>query len=80
MAEGDLISYLNVWRAWEEAGRSKQWAISRRVMHRNLLRAADIRAQLQAHLRRLGLQQGSALAGASSFDAEPLTVGACVRV
>ena len=77
VAEGDLVSYLNVWRAWEEAGRSKQWAVRSRVMHRNLLRAADIRAQLQAHLRRLGLRQGSALAGASSFDAEPLTVGAC---
>lgn len=45
VAEGDLISYLNVWRAWEESGRSKKWAVAHRVMHRNLLRAADIRNQ-----------------------------------
>lgn len=46
MAEGDLVSYLNVWRAWEQSGRSKKWAVAHRVMHRSLLRAADIRAQV----------------------------------
>lgn len=46
VAEGDLISYLNVWRAWEESGRSKKWAIANHVMHRTMLRAADIRSQV----------------------------------
>lgn len=45
VAEGDLISYINVWRAWEESGRNKRWAVAHRVMHRNMLRAADIRNQ-----------------------------------
>ncbi|KAL4419831.1 hypothetical protein ABPG75_006929 [Micractinium tetrahymenae] len=74
VAEGDLISYLNVWKAWGESGRSKKWAVAHRVMHRSMLRAADIREQLQAHLRRLGLRQGSALEGVSLLDhAEALT-------
>ncbi|KAL4435416.1 hypothetical protein ABPG77_006178 [Micractinium sp. CCAP 211/92] len=74
VAEGDLIAYLNVWRAWEQSGRSKKWAVAHRVMHRSMLRAADIREQLQAHLRRLGLRQGSALEGTSLLDhAEALT-------
>ncbi|KAI7836590.1 hypothetical protein COHA_009551 [Chlorella ohadii] len=84
VAEGDLISYLNVWKAWEESGRSKKWAIANYVMHRSLLRAADIRNQarlwprvcaaawLQAHLRRLGIKPSSALDGASAFDQEAL--------
>ena len=46
MAEGDPIAYLNVWRGWEESGRSRQWAGANRVMHRNMLRAADIRSQV----------------------------------
>ena len=50
VAEGDLVSYLNVWRAWEAAGRSKKWAVAHRVMHRSLLRAADIRGQVGARL------------------------------
>lgn len=54
MAEGDLISYLNVWRAWEESGRSKKWAVAHRVMHRSLLHAADIRSQVRPGARALG--------------------------
>lgn len=46
MAEGDLVTYLNVWRAWEASGRSKRWAVDNRVMHRTMLRAADIRSQV----------------------------------
>lgn len=68
VAEGDLVTYLNVWRGWEESGRSKKWAIENHVMHRSMLRAADIRNQLQAHLRRQGIKQASALEGATSFD------------
>lgn len=51
MAEGDLITYLNVWKAWEENGRSGKWAAANYVAHRSMLRAADIRNQLQRHLR-----------------------------
>ena len=52
MAEGDLITSLNVWEAWQAAGtRAKHWASARRVNHRALLRAGDIHAQLCHHLR-----------------------------
>ena len=51
VAEGDLITFLNVWKAWEEAGRSRKWSQQNMVNHRTLLRAGDIRAQLQRHLR-----------------------------
>lgn len=46
-AEGDLITYLNVWKAWCDAGRERRWAHRYCVNHRNLLRAADIRTQLE---------------------------------
>lgn len=51
MAEGDLITYLNVWRAWEASGRSGKWAAGHFLNHRTLLRAADIRSQLHKQLR-----------------------------
>ena len=52
VAEGDLLTSLNVWEAWQAAGtQAKHWAASHRVNHRALLRAADIHAQLCHHLR-----------------------------
>lgn len=50
-AEGDLIAYLNVWRGWEEADRSKRWCAAHMLNYHNLLRAADIRRQLTYSLR-----------------------------
>lgn len=50
MAEGDLVTYLNVWKAWEAAGRSGRWAHRHLINHRTMLRAADIRRQLLQHL------------------------------
>jgi len=61
VAEGDVISFLNVWRGWDTSGRKKKWAIDNFVSHRSMLRVADIRLQLMAHLRRLGLHVSSAL-------------------
>lgn len=52
VAEGDLLTSLNVWEAWQAAGtKARHWAGSHRVNHRALLRAADIHAQLCHHLR-----------------------------
>ncbi len=59
VAEGDLIAYLNVWRAWEQSGRSKKWAVAHRVMHRSMLRAADIREQVRAGAAGAAYQAGS---------------------
>ena len=51
VGEGDLVTGLNAWHAWQESGRSGKWAHNHFLNHRTLLRAADIRAQLTHHLR-----------------------------
>lgn len=51
MGEGDLMSGLNAWHAWQDSGRSGKWSHNHFLNHRTLLRAADIRAQLTHHLR-----------------------------
>ncbi len=51
VGEGDLVTYLNVWKAWQESGRDRRWAARNCLNHRTLLRAADIRSQLCHHLR-----------------------------
>jgi ATP-dependent RNA helicase DDX35 len=63
VAEGDLVAYLNVYRAWEESGRSRTWAAAAGLSHPALLRAAEVRVHLAAHLRRLGMPVDSALSG-----------------
>ena len=45
------MTYLNVWKAWQESGRDRKWAARHCLHHRALLRAADIRSQLCHHLR-----------------------------
>jgi ATP-dependent RNA helicase DDX35 len=56
VGEGDLITYLNVWKAWEDSGRSKAWAIKNLVSYRCLLRALDIRDQILRQLVRIKQQ------------------------
>eukprot|EP00892_Ulva_mutabilis_P001346 jgi/Ulvmu1/11211/UM072_0048.1 len=55
VAEGDMITYLNVWRAWTDHGRSGAWAYRHFISHKALLRAEDIRVRLRAQLKHLGL-------------------------
>lgn len=61
VGEGDLITFLNIWKGWEDVGRSRTWCYKNFINHRTMLRAADIRSQLQRHLRRLGLPWVSAV-------------------
>ena len=44
--EGDLITYLNVWRGWEENRRGSSWAYKNYIRHKNLCRALEIRNEL----------------------------------
>jgi HrpA-like RNA helicase len=53
VAAGDLLTYLNVWRAWEEHHRSSKWAHRNSLNQKALLRAADVRQQLLGRLRAL---------------------------
>ena len=53
--EGDLITYLNVWKGWEENRRSSSWAYKNYVSHKGLVRASQIRdhlLRLLFHLKR----------------------------
>ena len=53
-AEGDHVSLLNVFRAFERHGRSKRWCVDHLVNYRGLCRAAEIRQQLARLLKRAG--------------------------
>ena len=46
------MAYLNVWDAWKGAGEGRpSWAHRHCLNHKTLLRVADIRSQLLAHVR-----------------------------
>lgn len=45
------MTYLNLWKAWNDSGRDRRWAHRYCLNHRNLLRAADIRTQLEYQAR-----------------------------
>lgn len=47
VAEGDMITALNVYQAWEAAGRAPKFAHRTGVSHKALLRASDIRGQIR---------------------------------
>lgn len=49
VAEGDMIAYLNVYRAWEENNRSAKWCSKNYVNHKSLLRANDIQRWTKLH-------------------------------
>lgn len=53
--EGDLITYLNVWKAWEENRRSSSWAFKNFISQKSLCQASEIRnhlLRLLFHLKR----------------------------
>ena len=56
---GDLLTFLNVWHAWEEHKRAPKWAHRNCLNQKALLRAADIRQQLLARLHRLDVPVAS---------------------
>ena len=78
VAQGDLVTYLNVWRGWEESGgrNSKRWCYANCVNHRSMLRVADVRVQLLTHLRRLRVP----LNASSSSDTTPITTTVVERL
>ena len=52
---GDHMTILNVYRAWEQSGYSRQWCLENHVQHRTLLRAKDIREQLFDVCEQMGM-------------------------
>lgn len=66
--EGDLITYLNVWRGWEQNQRSPKWAYKNYIRHKNLRRAQEIRNELLhavARLKRQSLPDDPVFSGCS---------------
>ena len=59
--EGDHLTLVNAYSAWDEAGRSSSWCSSHALHHRLLRRAAAIRAQLARALGRVARRMNSAL-------------------
>lgn len=50
MCAGDLVTFLNVWRAWQDHRQSAKWARGNCLHQKALLRAGDIRRQLVGFL------------------------------
>jgi ATP-dependent RNA helicase DDX35 len=81
VSQGDIATYLNVWQGWLVNGKRKRWARGNYVSFRAMLRAADVRAQLLAYLRRLGfppasmsgLMRGSSVRAGAPETEETLT-------
>ena len=53
---GDHMTILNVYRAWEQAGNSRQWCIENHVQYRTLIKAKDIKEQLFDICEQMGLE------------------------
>ena len=51
--EGDLLSYVNVYKAWEEEGFAKEFAVQRGLQFLTLRRVRQVRAQLRRYVSRL---------------------------
>jgi pre-mRNA-splicing factor ATP-dependent RNA helicase DHX16 len=62
---GDHLSLLNVYRAWEEAEYSIQWAKENFIQYRSLQRARLVKEQLEQLCDRVGIEMSSA--GASDY-------------
>ena len=54
--EGDHITILNVYRAWEQSGESAQWCVENHIQHRTLKRAQAIKDQLMQCAKLLGYE------------------------
>lgn len=51
VAEGDLISYLNVYKDFVESGKTKEFCGRNWLIYKNLKRATEIRAQLAEYVK-----------------------------
>lgn len=74
VGEGDLITFLNIWKGWEDSGRSRKWCYKNFVNHHTMLRAADIRNQLQRHVRYL-IQSPLSLVTGERYLRHPTLLG-----
>ncbi|KAK7205814.1 helicase [Myxozyma melibiosi] len=74
VAEGDLLSYFNVYQAFTLRGKqSSKWAHERFLNYKALVQAVSIRAQLARYLTKLGVSIPSSAAAVS-----PETVVKCI--
>lgn len=57
--EGDLLTLLNAYTAWERHNRSKRWAAQHYLNYGALMRASEIRGRMSGLVRRWGLDQST---------------------
>ncbi|KAF8058346.1 DEAH9 [Scenedesmus sp. PABB004] len=74
-AEGDLITFLNVHRAWLAHGKSHRWATRNGIHQHGMLRAAEVSQQICRKLKRLGLNTNSSAEGEVDKVLKAVTVG-----
>lgn len=56
MRAGDHVTLVNVFRAWEATGQSKDWSLENFLHQRSLRTASEIRGQLEMQMRGTGLK------------------------
>ena len=64
-AEGDLVTLLNAQRGWREYGRDPRWCDRHFLSHQSLLKAEEVRIQLENTMRRLKINLDSCLSSSS---------------
>ncbi|MEW5297962.1 MAG: hypothetical protein WDW36_001135 [Sanguina aurantia] len=64
--EGDMVTFLNVYHAWQKKGRSPRWSADHFINHQSMLKAEEVRRQLEAQLRRYCLSSSTADLSSSS--------------
>lgn len=57
--EGDMLTYLNVWREFEDSEYSNLWCKENFIQYRTINRARDVRTQLESLCERIGLEPSS---------------------
>ncbi|XP_002972242.2 probable pre-mRNA-splicing factor ATP-dependent RNA helicase DEAH9 [Selaginella moellendorffii] len=56
VAEGDLVTYLNVYEGFVKSNKSPQWCHTNFVNYQAMKKVADVRAQLRRLMQRLGVK------------------------
>lgn len=74
-AEGDLVAFLNVHRAWLEHGKSHRWSSRNGIHQHGMLRAAEVSQQLCRKLKRMGLDTNSSCEGDVDKVLKAVTAG-----
>eukprot|EP01097_Dermamoeba_algensis_P008829 TRINITY_DN6040_c0_g1_i1.p1 TRINITY_DN6040_c0_g1~~TRINITY_DN6040_c0_g1_i1.p1 ORF type:complete len:886 (-),score=229.89 TRINITY_DN6040_c0_g1_i1:247-2613(-) len=60
-SQGDHLTLLNVYNCWVDSNYSKQWCFENFIQHKSMVRARDVRDQLEKLLERVEIEKESSL-------------------